>query len=407
MLSHLLRLLTISTIIGIQVIGFSGCNSGDSDNNSTPSTVTTTAVTTSYSWDIPTGLPTPRVPDENPMSEVKVELGRQLFYDTRISANNTFSCGTCHQPAKGFADGLVTPEGSTGEVHPRNSMGLTNAAYNSILTWANPNLKTLFSQALVPMLGESPVELGWSGHEEEILDRFRYDAVYSDLFEQAFPTDSITELTVAKAIAAFVRTLISGNSPTDKSVYQNDTTEMSESAKRGRSLFFSERLECFHCHGGFNFSQSTTHDGSVFEEIEFHNNGLYNIDGTGAYPLNNRGLWEFTFEPEDMGRFRAPTLRNIELTAPYMHDGSIATLEEVIDHYARGGRLITEGPLAGDGAKNPFKSELFVGFTITDEEKTDIINFLNSLTDWSFICDERFSDPFGNLLPHTNCLNVK
>ncbi|EDN66973.1 cytochrome c peroxidase [Beggiatoa sp. PS] len=114
-----------------------------------------------------------------------------------------FSCGTCHQPAKGFADGLVTPEGSTGEVHPRNSMGLTNAAYNSILTWANPNLKTLFSQALVPMLGESPVELGWSGHEEEILDRFRYDAVYSDLFEQAFPTDSITEMTVAKAIAAF------------------------------------------------------------------------------------------------------------------------------------------------------------------------------------------------------------
>lgn len=407
MLSHILRLLTISTIIGIQVIGFSGCNSGDSDNNSTPAPVTTTAVTTSYSWNIPTGLPTPRVPDENPMSEVKVQLGRQLFYDTRMSANNTFSCGTCHQPAKAFADGLVTPEGSTGEVHPRNSMSLTNAAYNSVLTWANPNLKTLFSQALVPMLGESPIELGWSGHEQEILDRFRYDAVYRDLFEQAFPTDSITELTVAKAIAAFVRTMISGNSPTDKSVYQNDTTELSESAKRGRELFFSERLECFHCHGGFNFSQSTTHDGSVFEEVEFHNNGLYNIDGTGAYPLNNRGLWEFTFEPEDMGRFRAPTLRNIELTAPYMHDGSIATLEEVIEHYARGGRLITDGPLAGDGAKNPFKSELIVGFTITEEEKIDVVNFLKSLTDWQFVCDERFSDPFGNFLPHQNCLNVK
>jgi cytochrome c peroxidase len=179
---------------------------------------------------------------------------------------------------------------------------------------------------------------------------------------------------------------------------------MSESAKRGRELFFSERLECFHCHGGFNFSQSTTHDKSVFTEIEFHNNGLYNIDGSGAYPLDNHGLWEFTFKPEDMGRFRAPTLRNIELTAPYMHDGSIATLEEVIDHYARGGRLISSGPLAGDGAKNPFKSEFIVGFMITADEKTDLINFLKSLTDWEFICDERFSDPFGNLLPHPHCL---
>jgi cytochrome c peroxidase len=126
---------------------------------------------------------------------------------------------------------------------------------------------------------------------------------------------------------------------------------MSEAARRGQELFFSERMECFHCHGGFNFSQAVNHAGTTLAQAEFHNNGLYNIGGTGDYPLDNRGLWEFTQRPADMGRFRAPTLRNIELTAPYMHDGSIATLEEVLDHYSRGGRLIAAGPLAGDGQK--------------------------------------------------------
>ncbi len=198
-------------------------------------------------------------------------------------------------------------------------------------------------------------------------------------------------------------TLISGNSAFDKNLYQNDSTAMSDSAKRGRDLFFSERLECFHCHGSFNFSQSVIHNGTSFDEIEFHNNGLYNIGGTGAYPDNNRGLWEFTFKAEDIGRFRAPTLRNVELTAPYMHDGSIATLEDVIDHYARGGRKIESGEYAGDGARSPFKSEFVNGFVLTEAEKTDLLNFLKSLTDWEFVCDKHFSDPFGNQLPHPNC----
>ena len=121
-----------------------------------------------------------------------------------------------------------------------------------------------------------------------------------------------------------------------------------DSAKRGLDLFFSEELECFHCHGGFNFSQSTIHQGKAFTEIEFHNTGLYNIDGQGAYPADNTGINEITLRPEDMGRFRAPTLRNVALTAPYMHDGSIETLREVIvDHYAVGGRTIKSGPNTG------------------------------------------------------------
>jgi cytochrome c peroxidase len=159
-------------------------------------------------------------------------------------------------------------------------------------------------------------------------------------------------------------------------------------------LFFSERLECFHCHNGFNFTLSTTHESSAFTERPFHNTGLFNIGGTGAFPVNNQGIFEFTQQAEDMGKFRAPTLRNLAYTAPYMHDGSIATLDEVIDFYSMGGRNISEGPLAGDGRRNPFKSNFISGFSITQQEREDLKNFLESLSDPTFVTDPRFSDPF-------------
>lgn len=372
------------------------------------STVTSLAESTTdevpFDWYLPRGFPEPKALEDNPMSIVKVRLGRLLFYDTRLSVNNTQSCGSCHLQSKAFTDGLPTAVGATGEIHPRNSMSLTNVVYNSRFAWANPLLKTLPQQAFVPLFNEFPIELGWSGHEMEILDRLKQDAIYQDLFTQAFPEAVIDEGTVAKALGAFVSTLISGNSAYDRALYQDQPEATSASAKRGLALFFSERLECFHCHGGFNFAQGTTHDGTVFDEAEFHNNGLYNIGGTGDYPSGNQGLWELTQEKQDIGRFRPPTLRNIELTAPYMHDGSVTTLEEVLDIYARGGRLIEEGPFAGDGARNPFKSDLINGFVLTEQEKQDVINFLKSLTDWTFICEERFSDPYGNIPPHPNCL---
>lgn len=387
--------------------GGSSGTGGQSTTSATETPVSTTEVNQkqAFSWNLPPGFPTPRADEDNPISDVKIRLGRLLFYDTRLSVNNGQACASCHQQAKAFADGLKTAIGTTGDVHPRNSMSLTNVVYNSRFGWANSMLKTLPRHAFVPMFGEFPVELGWSGHETEILQQLEYDAIYRDLFAQAFPeeTTQISAGTVAKAISAFVSTFISGNSAYDKALYQNQLDATSESAKRGLALFFSERLECFHCHGSFNFAQSVRHDGTVFDEVEFHNNGLYNIGGTGDYPAGNRGLWELTQKAEDVGRFRPPTLRNIELTAPYMHDGSVATLEEVVDIYARGGRLITEGPFAGDGAKNPLKSELINGFVLTAQEKEDLINFLKSLTDWTFICAEQFNDPYGNILPHPQC----
>lgn len=348
-----------------------------------------------YAWNLPPGFPTPRVPADNPMSAAKVELGRHLFYDTQISGNGTQSCASCHEQALAFSDGRPVSVGSTGESTPRGSMALVNVAYNGTHTWANPALTTLEQQIPIPLFGEAPVELGVSGNEAAVLARLTQDARYPALFAAAFP-DEPAALTLAngvKALASFTRTLISGQSPFDRYTYQNDKTALSASALRGLELFFTERLECFHCHGGFNFSSSVTHDAAVFAERAFHNTGLFNIGGNGGFPPGNRGLFEFTGVREDMGKFRAPTLRNIALTAPYMHDGSLPTLDAVIDFYSAGGRVITEGPLAGDGRANPFKSRFVPGFTLTPEERADLLAFLNSLTDLAFVQNPALANP--------------
>jgi len=159
-------------------------------------------------------------------------------------------------------------------------------------------------------------------------------------------------------------------------------------------LFFSERLECFHCHGGFNFTDSSTHSNALVESAGFHNTGLYNIDGNGTYPEGNAGLYDLTGQARDMGRFRAPSLRNVTLTAPYMHDGSVGSLDAVIDHYERGGRMVEGGPFQGDGARNPYKSEFLVGFRLTPEERQDLLDFLAALTDTRVLDDPRLADPF-------------
>jgi len=177
---------------------------------------------------------------------------------------------------------------------------------------------------------------------------------------------------VTRALASFQRSLISLDAPYDRYVWEWDESGMSEEAFRGESLFFSERLECFHCQGGAILSGSIDYVGKGFPEIEFFNNGLYNIDGNGGYPPPNVVLYEFTLDARDMGRFRAPTLKNITVTAPYMHDGSIQTLEEVIKHYAAGGRTVEDGPWNWVGSESPIRSECMVGFELDEEERTDL-----------------------------------
>ncbi|EDX85372.1 Di-haem cytochrome c peroxidase family [Synechococcus sp. PCC 7335] len=347
-----------------------------------------------FQWDLPNWVPKPVVPSDNPMSVAKVELGRHLFYEPRLSATGDFSCATCHVQALAFTDGEKTSPGATGQLHHLNSMSLTNVAYNSVQTWANPLMQHLEQQMLIPLFGEDPIELGMAGKELELLSMLREDPEYRAQFKTAFvEADPVSVRNITQAIAAFERTLVSFNSPYDRYRYGGDRTAISDSAKRGEALFTSERMECFHCHGGLNFSDSARHERSGFTEVAFHNTGLYNLDGNGAYPPGNTGVAEVTLDPHDMGRFRAPTLRNIALTAPYMHDGSISSLSEVIDHYAAGGRTISEGPFAGVGSENPLKSSFIKGFSITASEKQDLIAFLESLTDETFVTNPAFADP--------------
>ena len=336
-----------------------------------------------YPFKLPAGFPKALVPSANPLTKEKAELGRYLFYDNRLSGNGTQSCGSCHLQALAFTDGRAVAVGSTGQSHVRGSMSLVNVVYASTLTWPNPVVRDLETQARVPLFGLDPiVELGALGKEEEILGRLRGEPRYQELFPAAFPeeADPFSMTSVERALASFERMIVSGESRFDRYLYRAELEVLTAEEKRGYELFQSEQCECFHCHSGFDFTDAVTYENSP-ADLKFHNTGLYNLGGTGAYPSNNRGLIDFTAVPSDMGRFKAPTLRNVEKTAPYMHDGSIATLEEVIDHYAAGGRTIASGPNAGVGHDNPFKSGFVVGFTLSPPDKAALVAFLKTLTD--------------------------
>jgi cytochrome c peroxidase len=353
------------------------------------------AAPAAYQWDLPRGFPRPRVPAANPMSPAKVLLGRYLFYDKRMSVNGAQACASCHRQELAFTDGRATALGATGQDHPRSAMSLVNVAYAGALTWSNPNLHSLEEQALIPMLGSHPVELGLQTNL--YLSQIQNDATYRDLFPRAFPESRgpFTLANVAKALAAFERSILSARSPYDRYHFGNDRSAISDSAQRGEALFFGEPVAgCFRCHGGFNLSDATVFEGSAPAPIPFHNTGLYNMPGTFAYPWPNLGIYSYTRRAADVGKFRAPSLRNIAVTAPYMPDGSIPTLEEVLDHYVAGGRTIAAGPYAGRGHENPNRDARITGITLTPRNRQDLLAFLRSLTDEELLRDPRFSNPW-------------
>jgi cytochrome c peroxidase len=349
---------------------------------------------TPYEWRLPPGFPQPRVPEDNALTVEKVELGRRLFYDERLSANGAQACASCHEQSHAFSENAATATGSTGQKHHRNSMALVNVAYTATFTWAHPGINTIEQHVLLPLFGDQPVEMGAAGHEQEILARIRDDATYRELFSRAFPgiREEVTFDNVAKALSSFVRTLVSFDSPFDRYAYFGEDAALTESQVRGLNLFMSERLECAHCHAGFNFSQFVTHDSAAVVERAFHVTGLYPHSETyisGA----DFGLFAVTGEAGDKDRFKAPTLRNIERSAPYMHDGSLATLGDVIDFYAAGGRVLTQGPRPGDGRAHPGKNPFIKGFTLTAQERQDLLDFLSSLTDERFLNNAAFAAP--------------
>jgi len=348
-------------------------------------------------WSLPQGFTPPAVPADNPMNAAKVELGRRLFHDVRLSGNGTQSCASCHAQASAFTDSRALSRGSTGEVHPRNALPLANVAYSTTLNWANPTVTTLEQQMQAPLFNTQPVEMGVNdGNRAEVLARLRSDADYPPRFTAAFAgeADALSWDNVIKAIAAFERTLVSAGSRYDQ--FQAGTASLTAQEQRGMQLFFGDRALCARCHGSPNFNDQFATAAAPGAAPAFHNTGLFNIGGTGAYPEPNRGVYELTRIAQDMGRFRAASLRNIELTAPYMHDGSIPTLEAVLDFYAGGGRDVGNGLYAGDGRLNPYKDPLIGQIRLEAQDKADIVAFLKTLTDTAFVTDPRFADPFAS-----------
>jgi cytochrome c peroxidase len=341
-----------------------------------------------FDWKLPRGFPVPYVPAGNPLTASKVTLGRLLFFEPRLSIDGRTSCSTCHRPELAFTDGKPRALGATGELHPRSAMSLTNVVYNAAFTWADSSFDSLEAQVLQPMYNEHPIEMGLTGREREVLAALRADPRYPVLFASAFPdsVDPISIANVARAIASFERTLISGRSAFDRYVFDDDREALSVAARRGMALFYSEGVGCAQCHSGINFSGAVRTASVPTAAATYANTGLYNIDGHGAYPPNAAGIRDVTGKAQDEGRFRVPTLRNIAVTAPYMHDGSVATLAEVIDHYSAGGRQAPLGATPG----NVLKDARIRPLQLTAEDKADLVAFLESLTDEEFLRDRRF-----------------
>ncbi|EMJ88991.1 MbnH family di-heme enzyme [Leptospira meyeri] len=361
------------------------------------------ATASDWVWDLPPGFPQPLVPSDNPMSKAKVELGRHLFYEKKLSGNGTMACSSCHFQSLAFADGKDFPSGITNQSHPRNAQHLSNVAYMPRLTWSNPKMTSLEIQARAPMFGETPIELGLQNNN--FLNELSSNAIYPPMFERAFGGSGINEQNVRYALASFQRSMISGNSRYDQYTFRNNKSALTASEIRGLNLFNGEVAECFHCHGGFNFTDTSFHGGAK-EEFFYHSNGIHDDAYYAGVPSNKRGLFDLTGVASDTGKFRAPSLRNIGVTYPYMHDGIFMcadsnnpdkpagagktkvdcardALTQVVDHYRSGGQ--------NHSAKDV---TLIRAFTITNSQRDDMVNFLLALTDDEFLTNPKFASPF-------------
>jgi cytochrome c peroxidase len=330
---------------------------------------------------LPPGFDPPLIPADNPQTPAKVALGARLFGDPRLSVSGEYSCASCHRRELAFTDGRQLARGAMGDGLRRNSMPLFNVAWNAAYNWASPELATLEEQLLIPLLGEHPIEMGLKGREDLVLAMLRADTALATAFETSFPGEtggSLTLVTIAKAIAAYERSLVSASSPFDRYVFVDDRAALTPQARAGMALFFSERTRCARCHSGINFAGPVRTAKSPDVPALYANTGLYDVDGRGGYPRGDQGLKEATGRDADDGRFRVPTLRNVALTAPYMHDGSVATLSEVIEHYDRGGRA------RRSGRATPLRDALIRPLKLSAADKAALEAFLRSLTDPQF-----------------------
>lgn len=327
-------------------------------------------------------VPAADMPAPGGSPQAMIELGRRLFYDRRLSANGQIACATCHRQELGFSDGRVVSTGATGLPLRRNTPGLFNSSELSVLTWANADIRRLEQQIARALFADDPPEMGVAGYETMVIDRLRTDPAYLHQFAAAFPTDAdpFTWQRMTDALAVFVRSLAARNTPYDRYVYYGEDAALSDSAKRGLALFFSPGLACGHCHVDIAPPERATPP--RWSDL------TYVATGAGRSP--DRGLAEQTGNLEDAYRFRVPPLRNVAVTAPYMHDGSLPTLDAVLRFYESGGRQGGGAEPERIAARHP----LIAGFVLSDDERRDLIAFLEALTDEESLRNPAFADPF-------------
>ena len=323
-----------------------------------------------YSLEVPElfqqKLIAPLIPINNPLTEEGIALGKKLFFDKKLSKDNTQSCASCHNPRNSFTDSLRFSLGVDGVPGSRNSMPLFNLAwnFNDKFAWDGKEL-SLERQALEPV--RNPIEMHNSWPNVAL--KLQQDQEYPSMFLNAFGTEKIDSTLVTKAIAQFERTLISGNAKFDQYLLGN--TSLNQQELNGFTIFMSEdKGDCFHCHGSDN--------NPLWTDNDFHNNGL-------DTSFNDLGLGAVTGDPNDNGKFKSPSLRNLVYTAPYMHDGRFSTLEEVINHYSEG--------LINSSTIDPLMKKVNQGgVQLTPLEKADLKAFLITLTDDDFINNPSFQN---------------
>jgi cytochrome c peroxidase len=309
-----------------------------------------------FGFETPKGFPEMEVPADNDLTEERWLLGKKLFYEPMLSRDSSISCGSCHLASNAFSDILANSLGVNGAENARNSPSLANIGYHPYFM-REGGVPTLEQQVLVPIQEHTEMDFNIVAAAERLKDIGEYNAMSMQAYGREMDFYVIT-----RSIACFERTLVSGNSEYDQYEYQGNSSALTAMQKKGMDLFFSQRTQCSSCHGGFNFT-----------DYGFENNGLYEnyID---------QGRFILSADIADSEKFKIPSLRNVELTAPYMHDGSFQTLEEVIDHYNSG------------GANNPNKSDLLQSLNLTQTEKQELLAFLKSLTDYEFVNNPEFQN---------------
>jgi cytochrome c peroxidase len=336
---------------------------------SKPSSSNPTHTTTPYVWNNPNGFIPPSFPADNPLTEEGVSLGRKLFYDVRLSGDNTMSCASCHLQDFGFSDPNRFSTGIDGIEGSFNAPPIMNLAWQEFFFWDGRSL-SLEEQALIPVV--DPIEM----HEDFdiAIAELSADPDYPNLFKKAFGSTQISKERIGKAIAQFERIMVSSNSKYDR--FKKGEESFTDLELEGYNIFHSEIGDCFHCHGDV----TTGNIFGAFGDIQFSNNGL------DSMPQINSGRERVTGLPEDRAKMKIPSLRNIEYTAPYMHDGRFNTLGQVIEFYNFGGHVTP--------TTDPNMKAAGVGRNWTLRQKQALIAFLETLSDEEFIQDTTFSDPF-------------